>query len=79
MPAGILSNPPTAIPLVPDHPTGTAFGTARAAPLYRATLEQRGKDEGLVPLSRGQHQGKQLAIPFRAEVDFGAEPALAAP
>ena len=77
--AGILPNAPAAIPLVPDHPAGTVFGTARAVPLHRPVLESCGKDEGLVPLSRCQHQGEQLAIAIRSQVYLGAEPALAAP
>jgi hypothetical protein len=36
--AGIVPDPPAAVPLVPNHTAGTAFGTARATPLHRPAL-----------------------------------------
>src|SRR5581483_11709409 len=59
----IRPEPRTAAPRAPDRP------------LLQQPLENR----HFVLLARGQHQGQELAVAFRAEMDLRREAALAAP
>jgi hypothetical protein len=77
--AGILPDVPAAIPLVAHEAMGPTFGATTPHPPDRSLLQQLGEDYGFVPLAWRQDQGQELAIPFRAEVDFGTKAALAAP
>jgi hypothetical protein len=76
--ARILPNLPAAVAFIAYDPLGSALGTARATPLDSPGLHELCKDDRLVPLSRGEHEGHQLATPFGSQVDFGTEPAPAA-
>jgi len=75
--ARIAPNPSAAVAFVPHDAVRAALGTAWAPPLDGATLQELFEDHGLVPLSRGQDQGHQLAAPFGPQMDFGTEPAPA--
>jgi len=70
-------NPSAAVALVPHDAVRAALGTAWAPPLDGASLHELFEDHGLVPLSRGQDQGHQLATPFGPQMDCGTEPAPA--
>ncbi len=71
-------NLPAAVALIADDPMGSALGTARATPLDSPGLHAWCQDDRLVPLSRGAHEGHQLATPCGAPVDLGTDPAPAA-
>jgi hypothetical protein len=75
--ARILSNPPAAVPFVPNDPARAVFGTTWPTPLHGPAVHELFEDHRLVPLSRGEHEGHQLTTPFGPQVDFGAEPAPA--
>ena len=75
--ARILPNLPAAIAFIADEPMGAALGPARSPPLDGPRLQERLEDDRLVPLSRGEHKGHQLAAAFGPQVDFGTEPAPA--
>jgi hypothetical protein len=75
--ARIPANPPAAVAFITDDPLGTALGTAWPLSLDGPALQERGEDHRLVPLSRGEHAGHQLAAAFGPQLDFGTEPAPA--
>jgi hypothetical protein len=75
--AGILPNLPAALAFIADDPMGAALGTARSPPLDGPGLQERLEDDRLVPLSRGEHEGQQLAAAFGPQGDFGTDPAPA--
>jgi hypothetical protein len=75
--ARILPNPPTAVPFIPNNTMRAVFGAARPTPLHGPALQELFEEHRLVPLSRGEHEGHQLAASFGPQVDFGTEPAPA--
>jgi hypothetical protein len=60
----------------PRH-DGAALGAARSPPLDGPGLHELVEDHCLVPLSRCENKGHEVAIPFRPQVDFGTETAPA--
>jgi hypothetical protein len=66
-----------AIALVAHDSPRPQPGATAVAPRYGAVFHQGLKDGGLVLLARRQEQRHKLAVPFRTEMDFGTEAALA--
>jgi hypothetical protein len=75
--AGILPYVSAAIPFIAHDPMGAALGTAWSTPLDGTGLHELFEDHCLVPLSRCEDEGHQLAIPLSPQVDFGTETAPA--
>jgi hypothetical protein len=65
------------LPFIAHDTLGAALGVARSTPFDGTSLHELVEDHCLVPLSRCQDKGHQLAIPFRPQVDFGTETAPA--
>jgi hypothetical protein len=68
----------TAIGLVADHTTRAVFGTASATAFDRTTRHERFKSNGFVALAGCQDESHQLFVARRTQMNFGAEPPLAA-
>ena len=70
----ISPNPAAAVPFVAADPLrfdgGTATPGTSPLPLGHQPLEHA----GLVPLTRGQHEGHRLALTLDPQMDFGTEP-----
>jgi hypothetical protein len=75
--ARILPNLPATVPFIAHDTMGSALGAARPTPLDGTGLHERFEDHRLVPLSRCEDKGHQLATPFGPQVDFGTETAPA--
>jgi hypothetical protein len=73
--ARIPPNPPAAVACIPHHAVRATPGAAWPPTFHGPALEELFEDYRRVPLSRGEHEGHQLATPFGPQVDFGAEPA----
>lgn len=68
-----------AVSLVCRQPFWTTFRAA-SAEAFDATLVEQGLcDGGFMLRSRGQDERDEVAFPIDPDMDFGAEPALAAP
>ena len=67
----------TAIGLVAYHTTRTLLGSASAAALHGTTGHQRFKPNGFVTLAGCQHKRHQVFVARRAQMNLGAEAALA--
>ena len=68
----------TAIGLVAYHTTRTVFGTASATAFDRTTRHERFKSNGFVALAGCQDESHQVFVARRTQMNFGAEPPLAA-
>lgn len=79
MRASLVPTPPAAVALVPKQAVRAVWGAARPAALHGPTRQQGREAQGRVPWPWREHQGQELAVPRRAEVACGTEPALAAP
>jgi hypothetical protein len=75
----VLPNLTAAVRLVADEPVRAALRPTRAPALYLTAGHELWKHHRFMPLARRQGQGQELTRPFRPEVDFGAEAALATP
>jgi hypothetical protein len=71
--------PTPGVRFVADDSLGGHSWAPPAGPSHGALFQQLLEDGRFVLLARGEHQGQQLATALRAEVDFGGEPAPAAP
>ncbi len=74
----ISPNASTAIGLVAHHATWPVLRAASAPAFDRTTRHERFKPNGFMPLTRCQYERHQLFLTRRAQMDFGAEAALAA-
>ena len=68
------SNPAAAVPFVAADPPGLDTGTATPGAFHLPFGHQLFERAGLVPLTRGQHQGQRLALTLDPQMDFGPEP-----
>ena len=68
----------TAIGLVAYHTTRTVLGTASATAFDRTTRHERFKSNGFVALAGCQDERHQVFVARRTQMNFGAEPPLAA-
>src|SRR5215211_4286257 len=73
------AQPPPRVAFVADHPVGPQPRSPTPGPLDRPLLEQPLEHGGFVLLAGREHQRQELAAAFRAEMDLGGDPALAAP
>lgn len=77
-PPAVGAIPPPGVAFVADHTVGPQPGSPAAGPSHRALLEQLLEHRDFVLLAGREHQGQELAIAFRAELDLRREAALAA-
>ena len=74
-PPEISANLAAAITFIAADSLGSGPGTAPPCSFHRSTSHQLLEHAGLVPLSRGQHEGYRLARPLDPQVDLGAKTA----
>ncbi len=68
---------PAAVALVAHDPLRTQAGPPAARPLDRPLRHELREGGRLMALARGEHEGDGLAVALAANVDLGAEAALA--
>jgi hypothetical protein len=75
--ARIAPHAPAAVPFIPNDAVRATLRTAWPTAHDGSDREELFEDHRLMPLSRGEHEGPQLAAPFGPQMDFGTEPAPA--